>query len=98
MLILVTGGLGAVGTYLVSELRGRGHEVWINDLRHHHDPQYLRADVGEFRQLERAVTQRPFQLVYHLAAEFGRWNGEDFYETMWRSNAVGAKNLIGLPG
>jgi dTDP-glucose 4,6-dehydratase len=96
MLILVTGGLGAVGAFLVRELRQRGHEVWINDLRHHHDPQYLRGDVGEYRQLERVVTHRPFELVYHLAAEFGRWNGEDFYETMWQSNVIGTKNLLRL--
>lgn len=96
MLILVTGGLGAVGSHLVSELRGRGHEVWINDLRHHHDTQYLRGDVGDYRQLENVVTKRPFEVVYHLAAEFGRWNGEDFYETLWQSNAIGTKNLIRL--
>jgi dTDP-glucose 4,6-dehydratase len=96
MLILVTGGLGAVGSYLVRELRGRGHEVWINDLRHHHDAQYLRGDVGDYRQLERVVTHRPFEVVYHLAAEFGRWNGEDFYETLWQSNAIGTKNVIRL--
>jgi len=96
MLILVTGGLGAVGSHLTRELRARGHEVWINDLRHHHDAQYLRGDVGDYRQLENVVTKRPFELVYHLAAEFGRWNGEDFYETMWHSNAIGTKNLIRL--
>lgn len=78
------------------ELRGRGHDVWINDLRHHHDPKYLRGDVGEYRQLERVVGHRPFEMVYHLAAEFGRWNGEDFYETMWNSNVVGTKNLLRL--
>jgi dTDP-glucose 4,6-dehydratase len=96
MLILVTGGLGAVGSYLVRELRGRGHDVWINDLRHHHDPKYLRGDVGDYRQLERVVTNQKFDVVYHLAAEFGRWNGEDFYETMWTSNVIGTKNLLRL--
>ena len=59
-------------------------------------PKYLRGDVGEYRQLERVVTHRPFELVYHLAAEFGRWNGEDFYETMWQSNVIGTKNLLRL--
>jgi dTDP-glucose 4,6-dehydratase len=96
MLILVTGGLGAVGSYLTAELRARGHEVWVNDLRHNHHPQYLRGDVSDYRQLERVVTHRPFELVYHLAAEFGRWNGEDFYESMWRANAIGLKNVIRL--
>jgi dTDP-glucose 4,6-dehydratase len=103
--ILVTGGLGAVGTYLVKELRGRGHQVFVADMRHHHDPQYARCDVGEFHQVERLWTGggwtsgyspegRKFDFVYHLAAEFGRWNGEDYYENVWRTNAVGTKNLL----
>ncbi|MDX1372756.1 MAG: NAD(P)-dependent oxidoreductase, partial [Nitrososphaeraceae archaeon] len=32
--------------------------------------------------------------VYHLAAEFGRLNGEDYYDTLWTTNAVGTKNII----
>jgi dTDP-glucose 4,6-dehydratase len=98
--ILVTGGLGAIGSWLVPELRGRGHEVWLCDLTHHHDPQYLRCDVAEYRQLERVIEQhagsRRFDLLYHLAAEYGRWNGEDFYETLWASNVIGTKNLVRL--
>ena len=38
----------------------------------------------------------PFDHVYNCAAEFGRWNGEDFYETLWHTNAVGTKNIIRL--
>ena len=103
--ILVTGGLGAVGTHLVRELRARGHQVFVADLPHHDDASYARCDVGEYRQVERlwtgggwepgyAPSGRSFDLVYHLAAEFGRWNGEDYYEKVWRSNAVGTKNII----
>ena len=103
--ILVTGGLGAVGTYLVSELRSRGHNVFVLDKLHHHDPQYVRCDVGEFHQVERlwtgggwpngyAPSGRKFDYVFHLAAEFGRWNGEDYYENVWRTNAIGTKNII----
>jgi dTDP-glucose 4,6-dehydratase len=92
--ILVTGGLGVVGSHLVRILRSRGHEVWIADLPHHHDSQYIRCDVGLFRQVERVFEQIEVDYVYHLAAEFGRWNGEDYYDTLWRSNAVGTKNII----
>lgn len=103
--ILVTGGLGAVGTYLVKELRGRGHDVFVADHKHARDANYARCDVGEYRQVERLWTgggweqgslARPhkFDVVYHLAAEFGRWNGEDYYENVWRTNAVGTKNII----
>jgi dTDP-glucose 4,6-dehydratase len=94
MRILVTGGLGAVGTPLVCELRGRGHEVWVLDRVHAPGPNYIRCDVGYYRQLAEVFAAQSFDLVYHLAAEFGRRNGEDFYEVLWQSNAIGTKNLL----
>ncbi|MCL0035148.1 NAD(P)-dependent oxidoreductase [Thermodesulfovibrionales bacterium] len=94
--IFVTGGLGAVGSFLVSELRKRGHEVWFCDLGHHHDPNYFRCDISHYRQLERVFENKRFDYVYNLAAEFGRWNGEDFYENLWMTNAVGMKNILRL--
>jgi dTDP-glucose 4,6-dehydratase len=107
--ILVTGGLGTVGSPLVAELRARGHHVVSADVQHQHDevgfslrtdvetPLYARCDIGEFRQLERVIEQLgPFDFVYNCAAEFGRWNGEDFYETLWRTNAIGTKHVIRL--
>src|SRR3954453_24210077 len=109
MRILVTGGLGTVGAGLAAELRSRGNHVVTCDTAHaadeagfslHSDletPLYARCDVGEFRQIERVFeAMGPFDYVYHCAAEFGRWNGEDFYETLWRSNAIGTKNVIRL--
>ena len=109
MRILVTGGLGTIGAGLIKELRSRGHHVVSCDLAHQPDeigfslrtdvevPLYARVDVGEFRQLERVFERcGPFDCVYHCAAEFGRWNGEDFYETLWRTNAIGTKNVIRL--
>jgi dTDP-glucose 4,6-dehydratase len=107
--ILVTGGLGTVGAGLVNELRGRGHHVVSLDLAHQPDefgftlhtdvenPGYARCDIGEFRQLERVIERLgPIDYVYNAAAEFGRWNGEDFYEMLWRTNAIGTKNVIRL--
>jgi dTDP-glucose 4,6-dehydratase len=94
MKILVTGGLGAVGAPLVRELRRRGYEVWVADRIHAEGPNYLRCDVGVYRQVERLFEDRTYDVVYHLAAEFGRRNGEDFYETLWQSNAIGVKNML----
>lgn len=97
MKILVTGGLGAVGAPLTALLRTKGNEVWVLDRPHHHGldgKYYFRADVGYYRQVEEAFERQKFDVVYHLAAEFGRTNGEDFYETMWQSNAIGTKNII----
>lgn len=107
--ILVTGGNGTVGAGLVKELQGRGHFVASCDHSHRPEeigfslrtdvkaPTYARCDVGEFRQIERVFERLgPFDYVYHCAAEFGRWNGEDFYERLWQTNAVGTKNMIRL--
>jgi len=47
-------------------------------------------------QLARLFDNEPFDYVYHLAAEFGRWNGEDYYDKLWTSNVVGTKNIIRL--
>lgn len=96
MKILVTGGKGAIGSRLVEDLNRRGHDVWVCDLMHSHEPCYVRCDVSSYRALLRLVGEHDFDLVYHLAAEFGRWNGEDYYEQLWMTNAVGTKNLLRL--
>jgi len=94
--ILVTGGLGSVGSPLVKELESREHDVWVADLPWAERKKYYRVDIGEYRQLAPIFDRHDFDYVYHLAAEFGRNNGEDFYETMWRSNAVGTKHMLRL--
>src|SRR2546428_11345836 len=94
--ILVTGGDGFIGNHLSRELATRGHEVLCCDLANTAAEDYQRVDVREFHQLSRTFEKRKFDYVYHLAAEYGRWNGEDFYENLWRTNAIGTKNLIRL--
>ncbi|MFC1911848.1 NAD-dependent epimerase/dehydratase family protein [Chloroflexota bacterium] len=96
MKMLVTGGSGFIGSNLVPELRKRGHEVWVCDLGQSGAPNYIRADVVRYRQLERIFDAQSFDYVYHLAAEYGRWNGEDYYENLWLTNIIGTKNMIRL--
>lgn len=96
MRVLVTGGKGVVGTSLVKKLEKDGHIVWVCDLKHSHDANYYRCDVGNYRQLSSLFKLQTFDYVYHLAAEFGRWNGEAYYENLWQSNAIGTKNILNL--
>ena len=95
--ILVTGGAGFIGTNLVNELRSRNNRVIICDLLNHELEDYIRCDVRNYRQIKRIFDKfGPFDYVYHLAAEYGRWNGEDYYENLWETNVIGTKHLIRL--
>jgi len=94
--ILATGGLGFIGSNLIPELEKRGHDVWACDLYHSERAKFNRCDVTKYRQLEKLFDQHDFDYVYHLAAEYGRWNGEDYYENLWLTNVVGTKNIIRL--
>src|SRR5262245_41609530 len=96
MRILVTGSEGTLGKPLVRELRQRGHEVWGCDRIHSADPEFIRADIAEGRQLATVYDAARPEFVYHLAAEFGRHNGEDFYEDLWRTGAIGTRNILEL--
>ena len=93
-IVLVTGGLGFIGSNLTRELENRGFEVWVCDLIHSERPNYIRCDVSKYRQVERLFEEHDFDHVYHAAAEYGRWNGEDYYENLWLTNAVGTKNIL----
>jgi dTDP-glucose 4,6-dehydratase len=92
--ILVTGGAGFIGTNLVNELQKRGHSVLAADLYNTDRENYIRADVRNYRQVEKLFADDEFDYVYHLAAEYGRWNGEDYYENLWTTNAIGTKHVL----
>jgi dTDP-glucose 4,6-dehydratase len=93
--ILVTGVMGTLGRPLKQKLEERGHDVWGADLQHQADQKYYRADVSNYRQLER-VFEQDYDYVYHLAAEFGRINGEEYYDTLWETNVIGTRNVLEL--
>ena len=107
MRILITGAKGVVGTKLRKNLESKGHIVFGVDLYHAEEQyghnlgsvkseNYYRCDISEFRQIQKIIDHVKPDLVYNCAAEFGRWNGEHFYEKVWKSNAIGMKNIIRL--
>lgn len=85
--------MGTLGAPLMAELNKRGHDVWGCDLNHQALDNYIRADVSNHRQLERVFDQ-DYDYVYHLAAEFGRINGEEYYDTLWQTNVIGTRNIL----
>lgn len=92
---LITGSQGTLGRVLRAELEERGHDVYGCDLKHSDNPKEMRADISDFRQIERVFKEfGHFHTVYHLAAEFGRNNGQEFYEQLWGTNCIGTRNVI----
>jgi dTDP-glucose 4,6-dehydratase len=107
MKILITGVLGVVGSKLEKVLLSKGYDVFGVDLYHTNEKyghglgsveaeNYFRCDISEYRQVENVIAHTKPDFVYNCAAEFGRWNGEHFYEKVWKSNAIGMKNMIRL--
>ena len=78
-------------------MRSRGHKVIGCDLYNTERIDYIRCDVRNYRQLEYVFDEMgQFDFVYHLAAEYGRWNGEAYYENLWQTNNVGTKHILRL--
>ena len=95
MKILVTGGAGFIGTNLCNELRSRNHNVIVCDNYNTELDDYIRCDIGKYRQVAKVFEEYgPFDYVYHLAAEYGRWNGEAYYENLWQTNVIGTKHML----
>jgi dTDP-glucose 4,6-dehydratase len=96
--VLITGSLGTLGVPLTFELSDRGHAVYGCDLRHtdQEAETFMRADVADYRQLERVFDEYQPEVVFHLAAEFGRHNGNRHYEQVWRTNLIGTHNVLEL--
>ena len=96
--VLITGSLGTIGVPLTFELSDRGHAVFGTDLRHTDQEveTFMRSDVGDYRELQRVFHEYQPDVVYHLAAEFGRHNGNRHFSSVWKTNLIGTHNVLEL--
>ncbi|MEX1007368.1 MAG: NAD-dependent epimerase/dehydratase family protein [Acidimicrobiia bacterium] len=103
MRVLVTGGAGFIGSHIVEELAGAGHEIVVLDSIHpaaHHEfptcvvpgVEYHWADLADTETLHRVTSG--IDAVCHQAAMVGL--GEDFGDVVGyvRDNACGTAHLL----
>jgi UDP-glucose 4-epimerase len=69
--VLVFGGFGFLGSYLVNELLKRKYEVTVADIREDssliHQVQYIYCDIKDRGNIETVVKSQKFNIVYNLA-------------------------------
>jgi dTDP-glucose 4,6-dehydratase len=104
MRIFITGIDGVLGSTLATKLRSHNHDVFGCGLAHSSDPCVVRGDVSKPRQLAQALdayrsvfgfqSGGDYDLLFHFAAEFGRKNGQAYYEDLWTTNCIGTRNVI----
>lgn len=100
--ILITGVLGTIGIPLRDKLIQNDHQVHGLDIRHSDmqvgmdDYSYRRCDIRNYRKLDEYFSKVVPEYVYHLAAEFGRINGNEWYEDCISTNIIGTQNILEL--
>lgn len=96
MYVLVTGGLGVIGSVLVRMLRAKGYKVIVSDKHILKLDGYMRGDVTRYEELLQIFKQYEIKHVFHLAGEVGRINGEEFPRRCIEINESGTINLAQL--
>ena len=94
--VLVTGGMGVIGSRLVPHLRRHGYDVKVMDNKIAKIPDYIRADICSTIEVMQAFKQWDIDYVFHLAGEVGRENGELFARRQVDINVSGTLNMIQL--
>ncbi len=94
--VLITGGLGMIGSHLAKRLNSSGYRVCILDTAVLRRDDYIRADVCSMVETREAFKQWEIDCVFHLAGEVGRENGELFARRSIDVNVSGTMNMLQL--
>jgi len=94
MKVLVTGGGGFLGQYVVRAFLQRGDEVRIFSRGRYPELEALgvecfQGDLASYEAVNRAVSG--VESVHHVAAQPGVWGPKSMY---WRPNVIGTENVL----
>ena len=93
--ILITGALGVIGRKLCRFLENKYPDALIHrsDLMTIDDPLYVKGDISSYSEMEYLFRVVEPDLVFHLAAEVGRYNSENYHFKCIGNNVMGALNV-----
>ena len=94
MKVLITGGTGFVGQYLMRYLSlNKDYEVFISS-RKKEDAKSIRIDFTDYQQIERVLNDYKFDKIFHLACQPSvHISFNDPFSTL-NDNIVGTLNLL----
>ena len=92
--ILVTGGTGYLGSFLVKTLQEKGADVYIISMEAEANKHNFLVDITNFDELITVVQQINPDIVYHLAANISRDRDFSIFENMLKVNVTGTFNLL----
>ena len=67
--VLVFGGVGFLGSYLVEELKKRNYKITVADIleNHHADVDFVSCDISNSKEINQIFEKNKFEIVYNLA-------------------------------
>jgi nucleoside-diphosphate-sugar epimerase len=96
MKILVAGGLGFIGSYLVEDLYGKGYKITVYDVEAPRKKidgvNYVQGDICDREKLREAL--KGVEIVYHLAGEASIERAIENPENTVRANILGTTILL----
>ena len=92
--ILVVGGNGYLGSFLVSTLKERNLEVYTFSRNCAETSTDFKVNIANYEQVENAIQKIKPDVVYHLAANISRDRDFSIYEDMDSVNVKGTYNLL----
>lgn len=106
MKILVTGGAGFIGRWVVKKLLDDGHTVWILDnlsngkeenisefINSERLVEFVKGDIKDNRTLDKLFNNE-FDVCYHLAASINVQDSIDDPRTTFENDVVGTFNVL----
>ncbi|WP_340598661.1 SDR family NAD(P)-dependent oxidoreductase [Priestia megaterium] len=107
MKVLVTGGTGFIGRWVVKKLLDDHHDVWIldnlanskktniNEFKSHiHLKSFIQGDIKDEKTLEELFQRVQFDICYHLAASINVQDSIDDPKTTFENDVTGTFNVL----
>ncbi|WP_078430393.1 dTDP-glucose 4,6-dehydratase [Alkalihalobacterium alkalinitrilicum] len=107
MKILVTGGAGFIGRWVVKQLLKDGHQIWVLDdlsngrqeninefMKHKNFMKFIKGDIKDIPLLEKLFFNNGYDLCYHLGASINVQDSIDDPISTFNNDTIGTFQVL----